>query len=65
MEADALHQRLEGKMRTSFLVYYLSKAAGEDLVPFFKELQFKVRKLTKEDILKQIDEMNSQIRRQP
>ena len=65
MEADALHQRLEGKMRTSFLVYYLSKAAGEDLVPFFRELQFKVRKLTKEDILKQIDEMNSQIRRQP
>ncbi len=65
MEADALHQRLEGKMRTSFLVYYLSKAAGEDLVPFFRELQFKVRSLTKEDILKQIDEMNSQIRRQP
>ncbi len=65
LEADALHQRLEGKMRTSFLVYYLSKAAGEDLVPFFEELQFKVRKLTKADILKQIDEMNSQIRRQP
>lgn len=65
MEADALHQRLEGKMRTSFLAYYLSKAAGEDLVPFFQELQFKVRKLTKEDILKQIEEMNSQIRRQP
>ena len=65
MEADALHQRLEGKMRTSFLVYYLSKAAGENLVPFFQELQFKVRSLTKEDILKQIDEMNSQIRRQP
>lgn len=65
METDGLHQRLEGKMRTSFLVYYLSQAAGEDLVPFFAELQFKVRSLTKEDILKQIDEMNSQIRRQP
>jgi hypothetical protein len=65
MEADALHQRLEGKTRTSFLAYYLSKAAGEDLVPFFEALQFKVRKLTKEDILKQIEEMNSQIRRQP
>ena len=65
METDALHQRLEDKTPTSFLVYYLSEAAGEDLVPFFKELQFKVRKLTKEDILKQIEEMNSQIRRQP
>ena len=65
MEADALHQRLEDKTPTSFLVYYLSEAAGENLVPFFKELQFKVRKLTKEDILKQIEEMNSQIRRQP
>ena len=61
MEADGLHQRLDGKMRTSFLVYYLSKAAGEDLVPFFQDLQFKVRKLTKEDILKQIDALNSQI----
>ncbi len=65
MEADALHQKLEGKMRTSFLVYYLSKAAGENLVPFFKELQFKIRPLTKADILKQINEMNSQTRRQP
>ncbi len=65
MEADALHQRLEDKTPTSFLVYYLSEAAGEDLVPFFKDLQFKVRKLTKEDILKQIEEMNSQIRRRP
>ena len=71
MEEDGLHQKLEGKMRTSFLVYYLSKAAGEDLVPFFENLQFKIRKLTKEDILKQIDELNTQIggnranRRQP
>lgn len=65
MEADGLHQRLDDKTPTSFLVYYLSEAAGEDLVPFFKELQFKVRKLTKQEILKQIEEMNSQIRRQP
>lgn len=65
MEADGLHQRLDDKTPTSFLVYYLSEAAGEDLVPFFKELQFNVRKLTKQDILKQIEELNSQIRRQP
>ena len=61
MDTDALHQRLEGKMRTSFLVYYLSQAAGEDLVPFFENLQFKVRRLTKADILKQIDVLNNQI----
>ena len=65
MEADALHQRLEDKMPTSFLVYYLSKAAGEDLVPFFEELQFKVVKLTKEDILKYIDKLHRQIGRRP
>ncbi len=61
LEDDGLHQKLDGKMRTSFLVYYLSRAAGEDLVPFFENLQFKVRKLTKEDILKQIDTLNAQI----
>ncbi len=55
MEADGLHQRLVGTMKTSFLVYYFSEAAGEDLVPFFRKLHFKVRKLTKEDILKQIE----------
>jgi hypothetical protein len=64
MEADGLHQKLEGSMQTSFLIYYFSKAAGEDLVPFFRELHFKVRKLTKEDILKQIEILNSQRRRQ-
>ena len=42
-------------MKTSFLVYYFSEAAGEDLVPFFRKLHFKVRKLTKEDILNQIE----------
>ena len=55
MERDGLHQKLAGTMRTSFLVYYFSEAAGEDLVPFFKKLHFKVRKLTKEDILNQIE----------
>ena len=62
MEADGLHQRLVGTMKTSFLVYYFSEAAGEDLVPFFRKLHFKVRKLTKEDILNQI-EANSVRRR--
>ena len=55
MERDGLHQKLEGTMKTSFLVYYFSEAAGEDLVPFFRKLHFKVRKLTKEDILNQIE----------
>lgn len=58
LERDGLHQRLVGTMKTSFLVYYFSEAAGEDLVPFFRKLHFKVRKLTKEDILNQI-EVNS------
>ena len=62
METDGLHQKLEGTMRTSFLVYYLSEVAGEDLVPFFQKLHFKVRKLTKADILKQI-EVDTQHRR--
>ena len=55
MEQDGLHQKLAGTMKTSFLVYYFSEAAGEDLVPFFRKLHFKVRKLTKEDILNQIE----------
>ncbi len=58
MEADGLHQKLPGNMNTSFLVYYLSKAAGVDLVPFFKEWQFQVRKLEKADILKAIEAWN-------
>ena len=62
MEADGLHQKLVGTMKTSFLVYYFSEASGEDLVPFFRKLHFKVRKLTKEDILNQI-EANSVRRR--
>lgn len=55
MEADGLHQKLAGSMKTSFLVYYFNEAAGEDLVPFFQKLHFKVRKLTKADILEQIE----------
>jgi hypothetical protein len=50
IEADQLHQKISGEMPTSFLVYYLSKAAGQDLVPFFKELKFNVRRLTIADI---------------
>ena len=51
IEQDRLHQRLVGAMSTSMLVYYMSQAAGQDLVPFFEELKFSVRRLTREDIL--------------
>ena len=64
MERDGLHLKLAGTMRTSFLVYYFSEAAGEDLVPFFRKLHFKVRKLTKEDILNQIEANRPRRRRQ-
>ena len=50
IEADKLHLKLPGQMKTSMLVYYMSQAAGEDLVPYFKELKFNVRRLTKADI---------------
>ena len=63
MEADGLHQQLEFLMPTSVLVYYFSKAADEDLVPFFRKLHFNVRHLTKEDILKQIEQLNIRPRR--
>ncbi len=63
MEADQLHQKLGDDMPTSFLVYYISKAAGEDLVPFFKELRFKVRKLEKLDILEYIQQLRTKNRR--
>ena len=63
MEADGLHQQLEFLMPTSVLVYYFSKAADEDLVPFFRKLHFNVRHLTKEDILKQIEKLNTRSRR--
>ena len=50
MEADKYHQQLPGEMKTSMLVYYMSQAAGEDLVPFFENLKFNVRRLTRDDI---------------
>lgn len=55
MEVDQLHNKLPSRMSTSFLVYYLSQAAGADLVPFFKKIHFNVRKLTKEEILQNIN----------
>lgn len=58
MEADGLHQRLEDLMPTSVLVYYFNQAAGEDLVPFFRNLYFNVRPLTKADIIKYIEGLN-------
>lgn len=57
---DKLHQRLPEDMTTSFLVYYLSQAAGEDLVPFFEELQFKVRHITKQEIMSAIMQANQE-----
>ena len=63
MEADGLHQRLEDLMPTSMLVYYFSKAAGEDLVPFFRELHFMVRPLTKADIVQYVEALNVEIQR--
>ena len=63
IEEDQLHQRLPGEMTTSFLVYYLSQAAGQDLVPFFEELKFKLRRLTRSEIVSIIKEANKQNRR--
>lgn len=64
MEADGLHQQLESLMPTSILVYYFSQVAGEDLVPFFRELHFiKVRRLKKADIVKYIEALNAEIQR--
>ena len=63
MEADGLHQQLEDLMPTSILVYYFSQAAGEDLVPFFRNLYFKVQHLTKADIIKYVEGLNQNRRR--
>ena len=60
IEEDQLHQRLPGEMTTSFLVYYLSQAANQDLVPFFKELKFQVQPLTKEEIVATIMRANQE-----
>ena len=62
MEADGLHQQLEDLMPTSILVYYFSQAAGEDLVPFFRNLYFKVQHLTKADIIKYVEGLNQKRR---
>lgn len=64
MDEDLLYKKIFGRMSTSIVVYYFSKAAGEDLVPFFKKLQFDIRKLEKEDILQQIEKQKEMIRRQ-
>ncbi len=50
IEKDGVHHKA-GTLSTSVVVYYMSQAAGEDVVPFFEQLEFKVRKLTQEDIL--------------
>ena len=50
IKQDNLHQKLPRQMRTSMLVYYMSQAAGEDLVPFFQDLKFNVHRLTRDDI---------------
>ena len=47
---DKLHQKLPRQMKSSMLIYYMSQAAGEDLVPFFQELKFNVRRLTRAEI---------------
>ena len=60
IEADQLHQRLPGEMTTSFLAYYLSQAAGKDLIPFFEELQFDVRRITKAEIMAAIMQANQE-----
>lgn len=61
MQKDRLHERLLGRTPTSFVVYYFSQAAGEDLAPFFKELHFDVQKWEKSDILKQIEQTKAQL----
>ncbi len=63
MEADGLPEQLEDLMPTSVLIYYFSQAAGEDLVPFFRNLYFNVRLLTKADIIKYIEGLNQNRRR--
>ena len=64
MQKDRLHEKLLGRTPTSFVVYYFSQAAGEDLVPFFKELHFDVQKWEKSDILKQIEQTKTRLQTQ-
>ena len=58
IEEDRLHQKLPGSMKDSFLIYYLSQSASEDLIPFFQDLKFKVSKLSRNDILTMIQQIN-------
>ena len=50
VEKDGIHHRA-GTLSSSVITYYMSQAAGRDLVPFFQEIKFDVRKLTKEEII--------------
>jgi hypothetical protein len=50
IEKDGIHYKA-GVLSASVIVYYMSQAAGEDLVPFFQQIKFNVRKLKQEDIL--------------
>ncbi len=50
IKQERLHQKLPRQMKTSMLIYYMNQAAGEDLVPFFQELKFNVRRLTRQEI---------------
>ncbi len=50
LEQDGVYRRVQ-TLGTSVVVYYLSQAAQRDLVPFFEGLSFKVRKLSRDDIL--------------
>lgn len=50
LDKDGIHYKA-GVLSSSVVVYYMSQAAGEDLVPFFRQLKFNVQKLTRENIL--------------
>ena len=50
LDKDGIHYKA-GVLSSSVIVYYMSQAAGEDLLPFFRQLKFNVRKLKREDIL--------------
>jgi hypothetical protein len=50
LDKDGIHYKTE-VLSSSVIVYYMSQAASEDLVPFFRQLKFNVRKLNREDLL--------------
>ena len=47
---EQLHQKLPRQMKLAMLIYYMNQAAGVDLVPFYRELEFNVRRLTRQEI---------------